>query len=76
LVGTVEILGLIGRSAHLSSPFWTFVDGFNINTAGFVIVGLFVVTWLVALAYWRFAGVEERWRTSAQRDPLEEPVSA
>jgi len=26
-----------------------------------VIVGLFVVTWLVALAVWRFGRIEERW---------------
>ena len=33
-VGSVEILGLIGQEANLSSPFWDFVRGFNINTAG------------------------------------------
>ena len=33
----------------------------NINTVGFIIVGLFVATWLIALAIWRFARIEERW---------------
>jgi high-affinity nickel-transport protein len=32
---------------------------FNINTAGFVIVGLFLATWLAALLIWRYAGIEE-----------------
>jgi high-affinity nickel-transport protein len=45
---------------------------FNINTAGFVIVGMFVVTWSAALAFWKFGHVEERWssklRTSAATD--------
>jgi high-affinity nickel-transport protein len=59
-VGTIEILGLIAQGANLNSPFWNFVRGFNINTAGYVIVGVFVVTWLAALAYWRLARVEER----------------
>jgi nickel/cobalt transporter (NiCoT) family protein len=59
-VGTIEILGLIAQEAHLSSGPWNFVRGFNINMAGYVIVGLFVVTWLAALAYWRLARVEER----------------
>jgi high-affinity nickel-transport protein len=35
--------------------------GFDLNAAGFVIVGLFVVTWVVALAVWHFGHVEERW---------------
>ncbi len=60
LIGTVEILGLIGKEANLNSPFWSFVGRFNINTAGFFIVGLFIVTWVVAWAYWRLARVEER----------------
>ena len=38
-----------------------FLANFNINHAGFVIVGVFVVTWAVALAVWRFGHVEERW---------------
>ena len=60
LIGTIEILGLIGQEANLNSAFWSFVGRFNINTAGFFIVGLFVVTWGAAWAYWRLARVEER----------------
>ncbi len=60
LIGTIEILGLIAQQANLSSPFWNFVSSFNINRAGFVIVGLFVVTWVAALAYWRLGRVEQR----------------
>jgi high-affinity nickel-transport protein len=59
-VGTIEILGLIAQGANLDSPFWNLVRGFNINMAGYVIVGVFVVTWVAALAYWRLARVEER----------------
>ncbi len=68
-VGTIEILGLIAQEANLSSPFWNFVRGFNINTAGYVIVGVFVVTWLAALAYWRLARVEERVILQPAPDP-------
>ncbi len=75
-VGTVEILGLIGGEANLNSPFWDFVRGFNINVAGFAIVGLFVATWVVALLYWRLARVEEKWDASMPQEPHEEVVSA
>jgi high-affinity nickel-transport protein len=69
LVGSVEVLGLIGQEGNLSSPFWTFLRDFNINTAGFVIVGLFVVTWLGALLYWRLARVEEKWAAMVVDQP-------
>jgi len=74
-VGTIEVLGLISQQAHLSSPFWDFVGGFNLNEAGFVIVGLFVATWVVALTYWRLARVEEKWSAALVQEPGDEPVS-
>ena len=42
---------------------------FNINTAGFVIVGMFVLTWLAALLIWRFGRIEERWTAGLQSAP-------
>ena len=60
-VGTIELLGLLGNELHLHDPFFEFFANFNINTAGFVIVGAFVVTWVVAVVYWRFARVEAKW---------------
>jgi nickel/cobalt transporter (NiCoT) family protein len=60
-IGTIEILGLVAQEAHLRSQFWQFLAGFNINKAGFVIVGVFVVTWVVALGIWRFGQIEQKW---------------
>ncbi|MGN6796458.1 MAG: HoxN/HupN/NixA family nickel/cobalt transporter [Streptosporangiaceae bacterium] len=60
-IGTIEILGLIGQQAHLTGDFWTFMAAFDINKAGFVIVGVFVLTWAVALAIWRFGQIEAKW---------------
>jgi nickel/cobalt transporter (NiCoT) family protein len=67
IIGTVEFLGLIATELGLGGPFWTWVSGLNINTLGFVIVGLFIGTWAVALLVWRLARVEQRW--AAGRDP-------
>ena len=67
-IGAVELLGLLAQNAHLNGSFWTFLEGFNINTAGFFIVGVFVVTWAVALAVWHFGRIEQKWET-APADP-------
>jgi high-affinity nickel-transport protein len=60
-IGAVEVLGLLGQEGSLSGPGWSWLENFNINTAGFVIVGVFVLTWAVALAVWRFGRLEQRW---------------
>jgi nickel/cobalt transporter (NiCoT) family protein len=60
-IGSVELMGLLAHDTHRSGAFWRFMEDFNINTAGYVIVGMFVVTWAVALAIWHFGRIEERW---------------
>lgn len=34
---------------------------FDINKAGFVIVGLFVLVWAITIGVWKFGEVEQRW---------------
>jgi high-affinity nickel-transport protein len=62
-IGTIEILGLISSEYNLDGGFWSFLGGFDINKAGFVIVGVFVVTWAAALAVWHFGRIEQKWET-------------
>ena len=67
IIGTIEILGVLTDELHLRGAFWQVVAAFNINTAGFAIVALFLAVWVAALAYWRFGHVEARW-TIPMRD--------
>jgi nickel/cobalt transporter (NiCoT) family protein len=66
-IGTVEILGLIGQETGADGGFWAFMGGFDINKAGFVIVGVFVLTWVIALGVWHFGKVEEKWDMAAAK---------
>jgi nickel/cobalt transporter (NiCoT) family protein len=61
-IGTVEVLGLLPMElGGLHNGFWNYMANFNINKAGFVIVGMFVACWAGTLAFWRFGRVEEKW---------------
>lgn len=72
VIGTIELMGLLATEFGLHGPVFDFFATFDINTAGFVIVGGFVATWVVALLYWRLAGVEARWDSSVLApDPVE-----
>lgn len=73
-IGTIEIVGLVAQETNLSGGFWTFLEGFNINRAGFIIVGIFVVTWVVALLVWHFGNIESKWElqtSQAHAPPIE-----
>ena len=60
-IGTIEVLGLLPMELHLKGSFWNFMANFDINKAGFVIVGMFVVTWVGALLIWKYGHIEEKW---------------
>jgi high-affinity nickel-transport protein len=79
LIGTVEVLGVLTGEMHLSGGFWDFTADFNINEAGFAIAALFALTWIVALAFWRFGDVEARWQQGlsgeAKIPPVADPVT-
>ncbi len=66
-IGTIELFGLLGQELNLRGSVWDWLGEFNINQAGFIIVGVFVVVWAVALAVWRFGRVESRWEAAAER---------
>ena len=61
LIGSIELLGLLAEQFGLSGGFWDWIAGIDLNAMGFVIVGMFVLTWMVALLIWRVARIEERW---------------
>src|ERR1035438_3956381 len=66
LVGGIEIVGLLSTELHLHGWFADAMASFDLNTAGFLVVGLFVVVWALALAVWRIGDVEARWEAEAR----------
>jgi len=66
LIGTIELGGLVASRLHLSGAFWSWFENIDLNLVGFVIVGVFVITWAAALAVWRYGHIEERWEAHLQ----------
>src|SRR3569833_765757 len=60
VIGTNEIVGLLHEDARQDDPVPTWVAGLDLDNVGFIIVGLFVAVWAIAIAYWRLAKVERR----------------
>jgi high-affinity nickel-transport protein len=55
LIGGIEALGLIASKLSLDGPFWDFVGTLNeqFGVLGYVIIAIFVVSWLVSIAFYR-----------------------
>jgi nickel/cobalt transporter (NiCoT) family protein len=61
VVGGIETLGLIGSQLSLSGRFWQTIGSLNDNfgTLGYLIIGIFVVSWVISLAAYRLGGYDD-----------------
>lgn len=64
-IGTLELLQVLSTQLKLSGGIWNIANNFDINKAGFIVVGLFIAIWVASLGIWRFGKVESRWEKAA-----------
>ena len=67
LIGGIEITQLVSERLDITGGPVGWVAGLDLNSVGYGIVGLFVITWAVALLVWRYGRVEQKW-TEGLRD--------
>jgi nickel/cobalt transporter (NiCoT) family protein len=67
MIGTVELLSTLVDKLSLTGGVWDFIATIDLNAVGYLIVALFIVTWAVALAVWRFGRIEERWAANMRQ---------
>ena len=65
LIGGIEIGGLLSSELGLHGWLGDALAGFDLNTAGYIVVGLFVLVWGAAVLAWRVGRIEQRWEASA-----------
>jgi high-affinity nickel-transport protein len=64
VIGVIVLIGLLVDRLGISSGPLAAIGSADLEFVGFMIVGVFVTVWLVALAVWRFGRVEDRWTAS------------
>jgi high-affinity nickel-transport protein len=66
-IGTLELCQVLADQLDLTGGFWGFASSFDLNTAGYWIVGTFVAVWAAAIVIWKYGQVEARWESAAAR---------
>jgi high-affinity nickel-transport protein len=61
LIGTIELVSILAEKLGITSGPLAAIASVDLDYVGFGIVGLFVLTWAIALAVWRFGRIEEKW---------------
>jgi high-affinity nickel-transport protein len=61
IIGTVELVSILADRLGIASGPLAVIAGLDLNVVGYAIVALFVLTWVVALAVWKYGRIEEKW---------------
>jgi nickel/cobalt transporter (NiCoT) family protein len=67
LIGMIELLQVTAAKLSLSGGFWSFLDNLNFGNIGYLVVGLFVVTWAFSVIVWKARRIEVRWGNMIER---------
>lgn len=67
VIGPLSLISVLSDRFDLDDGLLGSIAGLDLEYVGFVIVGLAVVTWAIALAAWHFGRIEERWSARLQR---------
>jgi len=69
VIGSIEALQVIGAqtggitgsgdSQSGNGPFWSFVNNLDISKLGFVIIGIFIVSWVGSTVYYKARGLDK-----------------
>jgi high-affinity nickel-transport protein len=70
VIGTIELVGVLADQAKITSGPIAVIADIPLDYAGYGIVGLFVVSWLIAMAVWRFGRIEEKWSADLAPQPI------
>lgn len=67
IIGTIELVGVIADQADITTGPIGWIADINLDYAGYGIVGLFVVAWLIAITVWRYGRIEQKWSAALAR---------
>ena len=61
MVGAIELMQVLAAKLALNGPFWRLLQSLDLGHLGYLVVGLFVATWLFSLTLWKTRRYEQRW---------------
>ena len=69
IIGSIELASVLSDKLAIRSGPLAAIGGLDLNHVGYGIVAFFILTWVLALAIWKYGRIEEKW--SAQLRPTQ-----
>ena len=69
VIGSIELDSILTDKLGITTGPLAAIAGLDLNYVGYGIVGLFVATWVIAYAIWKYARIEEKWTAHLEPTP-------
>lgn len=63
VIGLIELAQILTPKLGLTGGFWGWVQDLDFGSLGYILVGVFMVSWAISYGIWRFFKIEQRWNT-------------
>jgi high-affinity nickel-transport protein len=64
VIGLIELAQILTPKLGLTDGFWGWVQDLDFGSLGYILVGVFVVSWAISYGIWKFMRIEQRWNTA------------
>ena len=61
IIGSIELISIVTDKVGITRGPLASIANLDLNQVGYAIVALFVVTWALAVAVWKYGRIEEKW---------------
>lgn len=61
IIGMIEVAQILIDKLHVHGSISNFISGIEFDYLGYILVALFLITWIVSTLVWKFGKIEQRW---------------
>jgi high-affinity nickel-transport protein len=61
VIGLIELAQILTPKLGLTDGFWGWIQDLDFGSLGYILVGIFVISWAVSYGIWKFMKIEQRW---------------
>lgn len=65
-IGIIELAQVLTDKLNLTSGLWGWIQQINFSWLGYILVGLFIISWFISYLIWRLMKIEKRWESKSQ----------
>ena len=62
-IAGIELLQVIATELNLVGAFWDWLDGLDFETIGTLIIVIFLASWSMSVAIWRYRRIDKSYKT-------------